>query len=420
LSTVHGVAARDRTQKTYFYERCRAPAAGVLEAAATLFLLLIAVRFYHASATAKGMVAGGGSLGLLIAPWLVRRVEADGMPVARAASILALIGATSYLVMALVPLLPVYVFACVIALATSSAAIPLLTQIYQDNYPERQRGKLFSRAMLLRIGAAALFSYLAGQALEGHDAWYRWLPLVFAAASGFASFCLAQCPSRALTASGGTHPFHAFRYLRQDRLFRQTIISWIFLGFATLMMAPLRVEYLANHKYGVQVNGQPLTAGMIALISSVIPNSARLVLNPVWGWLFDKMNFFVLRITLNCGFMLGIISFFTTGSLVGLVIGGLFFGMSNAGADVAWSLWVTKFAPPDRVADYMSVHTFFTGVRGVTAPLVAFYLVSRMSPHSLGWVSVGLILIACSFLVPEIKFGKTARPAAALVEEISE
>ncbi len=333
--------SRDRTQKTYLCERWRAPAAGIIEAAATIFLLLIAVRFYNAGATAKALVAGGGSLGLLIAPWIVQKVEGACMPVARAASILAFIGAASFLMMALIPALPVFVITCVIALTTSSAAIPLMTQVYQDNYSDRQRGNLFSRTMMIRIGTTALFSYLAGRALSGHDTWYRWLPLVFAGASGFAGLCLAQCPSHALTASGGTHPFHAFRYLRQDRIFRQTIISWIFLGFATLMMAPLRVEYLANPRYGVQVHGELLTAGMIALLTGVIPNSARLVLNPVWGWLFDKMNFFVLRITLNCGFVLGIISFFMTGSLIGLVVGAIFFGVSNAGADVAWSLWVT-------------------------------------------------------------------------------
>jgi len=189
------------------------------------------------------------------------------------------------------------------------------------------------------------------------------------------------------------------------------------LGFATLMMAPLRVEYLANPKYGVQVNGQTLTAFMVALLTGVIPNAARLLLNPVWGWLFDRMNFFVLRITLNCGFVLGITSFFITGSVAGLVVGAVLFGISNAGADVAWGLWVTKFAPPDRVADYMSVHTFFTGVRGLAAPLTGFYLVSRMSPNVLGWVSVVLIIIASLFLVPEIKFGRRGRHSAPPLEE---
>jgi hypothetical protein len=100
--------------------------------------------------------------------------------------------------------------------------------------------------------------------------------------------------------------------------------------------------------------------------------------------------------------------------------GAIAFGISNAGADVAWSLWVIKFAPPERVADYMSVHTFFTGVRGVLAPLAAFYLVAGLPLNVMGWISVALIAIGSAFLVPEIKFGKTARPAAALVEEISD
>ena len=410
----------DRTRTTYFYECWRALPAGIIEAAGAIFLLLIAVRFYQAGPFAKAMVAGGGSVGLMLAPWLVSRVEASGWPVAKAASRLAALGAISFLVMALVPLLPVYVAGCVVALTTSSAAIPLMTQIYQENYPERERGRRFSRAMMIRIGTAAVFSDLAGRALSGHIDQFRWLLLSFAGASAFASFCLGRCPSQPLRASGGTHPFRALRYVRDDRLFRQTIISWMFLGFATLMMGPLRIEYLANPRYGVKVHGQLLTAGMIALLTGVIPNIARLILNPIWGWLFDHMNFFILRITLNIGFAMGILAFFITGSMAGLVVGAVVFGIANAGADVAWSLWVTKFAPSERVADYMAVHTFFTGVRGVIAPLAAFYLVAALPLNVLGWISVGLILIGSSFLVPEIKFGKSARPAAALVGEVSE
>jgi MFS family permease len=410
----------DITQITYRNEKWRALAAGVLEAAATIFLLLMAVRWYNAGPYAKALVAGGGSVGLLLSPWLVLRVESAGWPVAKAAARLAMLGAISFAVMAMVPLLPVFVLGSIVSLTTISAAIPLMTQIYQENYPENERGKLFSRTMMLRIGTAALFSDLAGRFLSNHISRSRYLLLIFAVASGLGAFCLSRCPSRPLSASGGTHPFHAFRYLREDRLFRQTIISWIFLGFATLMMAPLRVEYLANPRYGVQVHGEVLTAGMVALITGVIPNVARLLLNPLWGWLYDRMNFFVLRITLNLGFMLGILSFFMTGSVAGLVTGAILFGMANAGADVAWTLWVTKFAPPQRVADYMSVHTFFTGMRGLAAPLTAFYLVSRLQPQLLGWISIGLIVIACSFLVPEIKFGKGARRAVPLTEEVPE
>jgi MFS family permease len=409
-----------RTALTYRYERWRALAAGILETAGATFLLLIAVRYYQAGSSAKALVATGGSLGLMLAPWFVSRVAASGWPVSRAASRLAALGALSFLVMAFVPVLPIFVAGSVLAMTTSSAAIPLLTQIYQENYPERQRGKLFSRAFMIRIATAAAFSEIAGRALSGHIRFFPWLLVVFAGAFAFAAFCLARIPSRPLMALGGTHPFRALRYARDDRLFRQTLISWMFLGFATLMVAPLRVEYLANPKHGVTLHGAPLTTAGIALLTGVIPNIARLLLNPLWGWLFDRMNFFILRIALNLGFALGTVSFFVGGNMSWFVVGAVLFGISNSGADVAWSLWVTKFAPPERVADYMSVHTFFTGVRGVIAPLVAFHLVAGLPLYLLGWISAGLILIGTSFLIPEIKHGKFARRTTALVEEVSE
>jgi hypothetical protein len=81
---------------------------------------------------------------------------------------------------------------------------------------------------------------------------------------------------------------------------------------------------------------------------------------------------------------------------------------------------VTKFAPPDRVADYMAVHICFTGLRGVVAPVAAFYLVSTLPFYVLGWISVGLIVIGSAFLVPEIKFGKKARRVPAPVGQVSE
>jgi MFS family permease len=411
----------NRTELTFRYERWRAISAGVIETAATIFLLLIAVRWYDAGALAKALVAGGGSIGFILAPWLVSQVEAARWPTARAAARLAALGALAFLAMALVPLLPVFVAGSVLATACSSAAIPLLTQIYQENYPDRERGRRFSRTIMIKIVTAALFSALAGRALSGHFQYFRWLLVIFAGAFAFAWYCLARCPSRPLEISGGTHPYRALGYALKDRLFRQTLICWMFMGFATLMMAPLRVEYLANPKYGWTTGGLPLNAAKIAWLTGVIPNIARLIMSPVWGWLFDRMNFFVLRITLNLGFALGIMAFFTSNTMTGLVIGAVIYGISGSGGDVAWGLWVTKFAPPERVADYMSAHTFFTGVRGVAAPLIAFQLVSGVSLVALGWISFGLILVGTAFLIPEIKSGRrNVRGTAVLVEEAPE
>lgn len=409
------MTAESRTGLTYRYERWRAVASGILETAGTTFLLLIAVRWYQAGAVAKALVAGGGSMGLLLSPLVVSGVTAAGWPIAKAAARLFAAGALSLLLAVVFPVLPVFVLSSILGMTASSAVIPLLTQMYQENYPDRRRGRLFSRTVMIRIGATAFFSDLAGRVLSSRIEYYRWLLLVFAGAFAFGSYCLAHCPSRPLTHAGGRHPFRALRFARTDALFRRTLICWMLMGFANLMMAPLRVEYLANPKYNLA-----LDVGMIAFLNGVVPNMARLVLSPIWGWLFDRMNFFVLRVTLNLGFAIGILSFFTSHDLTGLILGAVVYGISNAGGDVAWSLWVTKFAPPDRVADYMSVHTFFTGVRGLLAPLVAFQLASAYSLGILAMVSIGLIVLASLLLLPEIKFGRGARPATALVEEVSD
>jgi MFS family permease len=418
------VSARTRTEQTYFYERLRAVSSGILETAATTFLLLIAVRWFEAGAIAKALVAASGSFGLMLAPALVSWVERRRWPTGKAASMLAACGALGFGVMALVPVLPVFVLGSVVALTSTSSAIPLLTQMYQENYPALDRGRLFSKTVMIRIAVAAVFAELAGRLLSGHTDRFRWLLLLFGVALAFSSFCLGRCPTRPLAASGGQHPFRALRFARDDKVFRLTLIAWMLMGFANLMMLPMRVEYLANPRYGLA-----LPASTIALVTAVVPNLVRLGLSPLWGRLFDRMNFFVLRAVLNLGFALGILAFFLSDDLVGLILGAMVFGVANAGGDVAWSLWVTKFAPPDRVADYMSVHTFFTGVRGFLAPLTAFVLIKGVPVPlldrgvpilTLGYLSAGLILLSVLLLLREARFGRRARRAAPLVEEVSD
>lgn len=406
---------RRHTRITYRLELWRAAMQGVLETAATTFLLLIAVRWFQAGALAKGWVAAGSSIGLLASPLVVWHVSRKGWRSAQAAAGIAVAGAIVFALMAVMPWSSVFIVGSMAGLTATAAAIPLMTQIYQENYPAAARGRLFSRTVMLRIGAATVFSFLAGRWLNAHLSHFQWLLAIFALAFGVSAWCLHQIPSRPLSNEGGGHPWRAWRYVREDRLFRYTLAAWMLMGWANLMMWPLRVEYLANERFGLK-----LPVLTIALLVGVIPNAVRLLISPLWGWLFDRMNFFALRVILNLGFALGILAFFTGHSMPALILGAVVFGVANAGGDVAWSLWVTKLAPPTRVADYMSVHTFLTGVRGVLAPLTAYALAS---PENLGWLAAGcagLILVASAILVPEIKLDRERRHGVALVEDVSE
>lgn len=396
-----------RASRTYRYECLRAVASGIVETAGATFLLLVAVRWFAAGTPAKAVIAAGTGLGYVISPFLVVGVEALRTPVARAASRVALGGAAALTAAAIAPVQAVFVAASLVAGAAFGATSPLLTQVYQDNYPETQRGRLFARTVMIRILTAVIFSAAVGYALAVDIRNFRALLATFAAALAFASWCLWQIPSAPLHLSGASHPLRAFRHVAEDPMFRTTLISWMFMGFANLMMLPLRIEYLASPEYHLE-----LRPDLIALLTGVVPNLARLVMSPVWGWLFDRANFFVIRMTLNLGFAIGIVSFFTSDSMTGLALSAIAYGVSVAGGDVAWNLWVTKVAPPERVADYMGVHTFFTGVRGLLAPLAGFALVAHWSMASLGWASAVLILIGSLFLVPSARRGGLARRTA--------
>jgi hypothetical protein len=250
---------------------------------------------------------------------------------------------------------------------------------------------------MVRIAGSILFAWGAGWLLDRHEGAWPVVMVTYAVALGVGAACLRRCPAVVVRAGAGTHPLRAFRVVGEDPVFRWTLVSWMLMGFANLTMFPLRVEYLSNRRYGLD-----LSAEEVALLTSVIPNVARLCFTRAWGRLFDRMNFLTLRALLNTGFMLGILSFFTGGGMTGLVVGALLFGVSNAGADVAWTLWVTKFAPPGRVTEYMAVHTFLTGLRGVVAPFAAFYLALHAGIATTAVVMAGMILVA-SLILPRGK-----------------
>ena len=128
---------------------------------------------------------------------------------------------------------------------------------------------------------------------------------------------------------------------------------------------------------------------------------------------FDRVNFFAVRMILNVLFMIGILFYFVGTGVWALCLGIALHGLAKAGGNIAWSLWVTKFAKGDQVAEYMSVHTFLCGVRGVAAPYLAFPLIAAVGPKWFGLIGASLILIATLMIWPQMKAAKAASSAAA-------
>jgi hypothetical protein len=190
------------------------------------------------------------------------------------------------------------------------------------------------------------------------------------------------------------NPVRLLSLLVTNRAFGYLSAVWMLLGFGNLASWPLRMEFVASGDYGFEYSPD-----VVLMLTVVLPQAVTLVATPLWGRFFDRANFIHLRLAINLVFV-GSIVFFFQQSLASQVFGSALLGLGRGGGVVAWNLWVTKYAPADRTADYMSVHTFLTGARGIVAPLLAYALLDQMSMLAVTRVSLALIIGASFMLVP--------------------
>ena len=384
-------------ERTLRLELKRSVCNGILEGAAGTFLLLVAVQYLQTGSTSKALLAGGAPLGLLLSPLATSLVRQRGWTAARGLAVFGWTAAAGF-VLAAAGGTATYLAGSLIGLLALSLGIPLVTQIYHDNFPAGDRGHLFARVMMLRVGVTALFAWAAGAWLDRSFEYYRLLLFAFAAAAGLSAWWGGRFPARQLAERTSVNPFRALHHLRNDPTFRWILVSWMFMGIGNLVMLPMRIEYLGDPRYGL--NYSPL---LIAVCVTVVPAVVQLVFAIPFGRLFDRMNFFLLRILLNL-FIAGWVACFFLGSgLAGFLAAGVLLGLALAGGSVTWSLWVTKIAPPGLVAEYMGLHTFFTGVRACLAPFLGFYLADIIPMDSLALYCTLSIILGSLFLLPEAR-----------------
>jgi predicted MFS family arabinose efflux permease len=396
-------------RRTQVVDIARSVPLGVLYPLETSVLLTIAIKRFDTAGLTKGLVAAASGVGLLASPFVTALARRSARPVMVVASTISVVGAVALVVAASGPL-PLFVLGAIVGIASVSAVIPLVTVTYGRNFPAHQRGKRVGVGMAVKVAVSALAGLAMGAFLDRHLG--RWWVVVLAGAAVLAAMAWLQLlmPSTALPPVAGRNdrPWPHFHLIGQDRKLRLTLGAWMLMGFGNLMLLPLRVEYLAAPRYGIAAD-----AAKITLLTVTVPSVVRLASMPLFGVVFDKLSFFASRIVVNLLFAAYVAAFFTGTTDVGLFVGAAVLGIAGAGGDLMWGLWVTKFAPPDRVADYMGLHTFFTGIRAVVAPIFAFLVVASMPLATVAWMAAGMMVASALVLLPEARAERASRASLA-------
>lgn len=378
-------------EKTQKYDLRRNFFNGIVEASFSATALLVAIRHFEASDHAKSLIAGGSCLGFLLAPGFLLLIGKSKLPVSRICALLMLGTAIGILLSATAKSAWVYAGWLLLACVLAGQVPSLMVHIYSRNYPSGQRGRKISGNLMLSAVVGAGTALTIGWVLDQDLNHFRPGAVVIFLFCTCTAYFHLKIPSVPLKAdSGGLSK--DLRHALKDRLFFWMLTGWMLMGIGNLVTIPLRVEYLANPVYGIDASNTVVLA-----ITLVVPLFTRVASIPVWGWAFDRFNLAFVRIAINLFFLVGLFLYFQTQDLVFLGLASALIGWATGGGTMAWTLWVTKVAPAGRESSYMSIHSFFTGVRGVPAPFVGYWIITTLGPGQVGWTSV--ILISMSSLI---------------------
>lgn len=379
----------------------------MVETCLQVFALLVIIREFQVPGTVKSLLVAAHPFGLLLTPVTLFWVSRKGWPASTVVSRHFLIAALAFLVAAATHNVWFFFFSTAAAAMLVAQQMPLMVHIYSENYTPSHRGRMLSASIVLSVLVASVFSLVGGAALDVDLALYHWLFYAAALGAFVAGIAVKGIPSSPISPTGGRNPLANLRYAWKDPVFGAMLGVWMLMGLGNLIAFPLRIEYMANPAYGINA-----TNAQIALATAVIPSVVRIISTHFWGILFDRYDFFFIRMALNIAALIAIVLFFTSSSIWMLFLSGALFGFALAGANIAWSLWVTKFAPSDKAADYMSVHTFSTGLRGIAAPFIGFAAIVALSPLGTAMISATLIGTSTLLLVPVRMWAIRRRRAA--------
>ncbi len=362
-------------------------------------LLLLAIQHFHLSAFEKSLHAIAFPIGMLLAPVLVGLAGSKQWAGQKVMALSSVITAVALLSNCFWENSTWYLYSILCGIISLGTFYPFVTNGWQSHVHASVRGKWFSitRSIgsLSTIGITALIAWFLGDSTDGYQ-------IVLFLLAGLLCICAAILwrQPHLTVSSNGNNILRQISLLWRYPIFGYISFSWYLLGLSNLSTIPLRNEYLAGSAHGLEY-----APNLILVILVIIPTVFELLSALVWGRLFDRMNFIILRQSINVFFALSIGLFFLP-SIEMQILGSVLFGCARGGGSVAWSLWVTKFAPPNRTADYMAVHTFLTGTRGIIGPLIAFQMIEIFSMQAVTLSCVGLTVFATLLLIPIIKVGK--------------
>jgi hypothetical protein len=257
----------------------------------------------------------------------------------------------------------------IIAMTGAAASAPLNGRLLKHLYPDAVRGRAYALLNVVTHAAAIVTAYGVGRWQDHNPAAFR---LYFPLSAGVQIIGLTLIAWLARRTGLPDEPqrgrvslaalldpvLHMGRVLRADRTFLHYERAFMTYG-AAFMLCDALLPVLATHKLGLEYKAY-------AESTQVTLKMSMLLLTLPMGLILDRLG--AIRASGIAFAVLGVypILLARAGGATDLVVASALYGVGMAGVQMGWMLGPVSLAPsPDRVPQYVAIHTTLVGIRGV-------------------------------------------------------
>lgn len=320
-----------------------------------------------------------------------------------------------------------YIFCLVIMAFLDNMMLSSWNIVFKHNYTEKKRSKLYSYAVAVQISMILVVSTIFGNFLDINPNLYK---IMFPVAGIFGMityYNLAKMISMSMDDySGRNKPAKSKFTLRlfkdilvlplrdtariftQNKPFLRFETFFFLYGVGFMILTPAVPVFL--------VDGIHLSYSPISFAKGLVFHTTLILFTPLMGKYHGTGN-----PTKFCGYIFIILSLYPlilisskyTGALgitldktTIVYISHFFFGLAMSGVGIAWSLSSIYFATAGRVANYQAVHITLSGVRGLFAPALGYFIMKVFAIEYTFFLAALLLITGGILMLRENKIHK--------------
>ena len=330
-------------QKTYFWDRLRGISAGINDAVFSTFILLIAIRVFDASSTQKSILSSALYVGMFLMPVFLWLAAYFRFRCNTACVVYTTTTALCFTASLFFRSTEYFVTAVTISMIIGVQGFTLLPRILAENYRPEIRGKQVGTTVMIAGIVFLICSLIFGYLLDANLSNYVWVLGAAACAYYAVAFFYFKIPSSRLERPKSRFPYHTFKLFWQHSQFTKLSLIWSLLELGNYMMIPIRMEYLANEAYGINLSNSQIT-----WLFAMLPMIVALITSRSWGRFFDRFQLETTQVTIGALLIASTLLFFLTTHYWVMLLAMAILGLSHGAQKVHNFLWITKIAPKNR------------------------------------------------------------------------